>query len=184
MKIVLHGKLARMFGPEHYIETAVPADAIEGLSSQLPDWPRDMLIDVVDFESTDKLKAITATKEIHLVPAMVGGGGSLGRIALGAALIAVSFIPGLGTIGSVAISTVLFTAGVSMALSGIMMLFMKAPTVDKSEDPPPSKYFGVDRNTTEIGTYRALAYGRNIVPGHWLSIQVDAKWLVQGRFPA
>lgn len=180
MKIVLHGKLARLFGKEHNIEAATPADAIEGLSRQLDAWPREMLIDVVGFQTKESLFEITSAKEIHLVPS-VSGGGAVGKILIGAALIALAIINPFGF--SAMVAAAILSIGVTLALSGIMQLFMKAPTIDKSEDPPPSKYFGVDRNTTEIGTYRTMAYGRVQISGHWLSLQVDAKSLVKGRFP-
>lgn len=184
MKVVLHGKLVDLIGRDTYeMATDVPAEAIEGLSRQLPGWPRDMLIDAVGFNTDEKLRTKTDETELHLVPSLCGGGG-VGKIILGAALIAVAvFVPGLGTIAGIAVSGVLFSVGLSLVLSGIMQLFMKAPTIDKSQDPPPSKYLGNNANTVAAGTYRILAWGRNRIAGHWLSIQVDAKTIIKGRFP-
>ena len=184
MKIVLHGILAERFGAEHFIETDVPADAIEGLSRQLPEWPRDLLIDVIDHPTEQLLRSRTDVDEIHLMPRMYGGGGKWGQILLGAALIGISFIPGLGQIAGVAISSMLFSAGASMVLMGVSQLFMKAPTVDKSNDPPPSKYLGINKNTTAIGTLMALAWGRIKISGQWLSLQSDSNQLVTTSFPA
>jgi predicted phage tail protein len=183
MKIILHGVLADRFGHEFEIQTDVPADAIEGLSRQLPDWPRELRIDVLDFDTEEKLRAPTDAAEIHLVPSMYGGGGKFGQIILGAALIGAAFIPGLGQIAGVAVSSILFSAGASMALTGISQLFMKAPTVDKSSDPPASKYLGNNKNTTVIGTLITMAWGRIKLTGHWLSVQVDSNDLVTTSFP-
>jgi predicted phage tail protein len=114
---------------------------------------------------------------------MYGGGGKFGQIILGAALIGAAFIPGLGQIAGVAVSSILFSAGASMALTGISQLFMKAPTVDKSSDPPASKYLGNNKNTTVIGTLITMAWGRIKLTGHWLSVQVDSNDLVTTSFP-
>jgi predicted phage tail protein len=181
MKVILHGLLAeRCGGHEHFIRTNVPADAIEGLSRQLPGWPQDMAIDVIGYSSLEELQASTDDDELHLMPAMFGGGGVV-KIIIGAALIAIAvFVPGIGT----AISAALISLGASMALMGISELLMKAPTTDKANDPPPSKYLGINRNTVAIGTPIILAWGRNKLGGHWLSIQADSNQLVTTSFPA
>lgn len=187
MKIVLHGILAELFGREHDIETLVPADAIEGLSRQMPDWPRDLQIDCVGYDTEELLRAETAATEIHLSPVMCGGGG-LGKfamIAIGVALIAVAiFVPGLGTIAGMAVSSMLFSAGAAMVMMGVSQLFMTAPTVDKSSDPPASKYLGINKNTAAIGTLIIMAWGKIKLSGHWLSLQSDSNDLVTASFPA
>lgn len=186
MKIVIHGKLAQIVGGSEFeIATDRVSDAIEGLSRQIPQWPREMLIDVVGFETEDKLRARTDVQEIHLVPALYGGGGGVGKIILGAALIAAAFLlPPVGLVAGLTLNALLFSVGLALVMSGVMQLFFKAPTVDKSDDPPPSKYLGNNSNTTAAGTYRINAWGRNRIAGHWLSIQVDAVAIVRGRFPA
>lgn len=161
------------------VQARTVADAIEGLSTQLPDWPRDLRIDVPGFDTDELLFAPTDLTEIHLVPAMFGGGGKFLNIIVGIALIGISFIPGIGT----ALSPILLSAGVGMLLGGVMALFMKAPSISKSNDPPASKYFGINDNTTESGTPITMAYGRINLFGHWLSLQSDADNLVIGTFP-
>lgn len=177
MKIILHGKLARMFGRVHEIETIVPAEAIEGLSRQLPDWPRDMVVDCVGFDTEELLRSATNAQAIHLVPSMCGGGGAA-KIIVGVVLVAAAFLLPPGPW-----SPILLSAGASLILGGVMQLFMKAPTTDKEKDVPASKYLGIGNNTTAIGTYRTLAWGRNRVAGHWLSLQADATTQIVGRFP-
>lgn len=179
MKLNLHGELQRRYGDVFEIEARSVADAIEGLSRQLPEWPRDMLIDVVGFDTPELLRADTDVSEIHLVPGMFGGS-AVGRILVGIALIAVAvFVPGLGT----TLASIILSMGVGLAMGGVMSLFMKAPSISKSEDPPASKYFGINSNTTESGTPITLAYGRINLFGHWLSLQADADNLVIGTFP-
>ena len=179
MKLVLHGVLRERYGTSVEIETDTVADAIEGFSRQADDFPQDLVIDAVGFDTLELLQQPTNQAEVHLVPAMFGGGGKFGSIIMGAALIGISFIPGIGP----ALSASLMAAGIGMAVTGIVGLFMKAPSISKSNDPDASKYLGLNRNTTAIGTPITLAWGRIQVPGHWLSLQSDAQGLVHGTFP-
>lgn len=180
MKIVLHGILAEQFGREHVIQTNVPAEAIEGMSRQMADWPRDMVVDVIGFTTEELLYAPTDQEEIHIMPAMFGGGGVV-KVIVGAVLIAVAIaFPALGA----TVTAALISMGASMVLMGISELLMKAPTTDKSNDPPASKYLGINRNTVAIGTFIPLAYGLIKIAGHWLSLQSDSNQLVTTSFPA
>lgn len=184
MKLVFHGLLRDMYGPEATINGDVPADVIEGFFSQQPEHPRDMVIDAVGFDTEEKLHAQTDHEELHLIPAMFGGGGTFGKIALGAALIGLAFVPVIGgLLGGAILKTVLISMGASLALQGVMGLFFKAPTNSKSEDPPPSKYLGLGTNTVAQGTPITVAVGRVQLAGHWLSLQADADKLVMGQFP-
>lgn len=192
MKLILHGVLAERFGREHAIHTDVPADAIEGLSRQLPGWPRDLLIDVIDHPTEHLLRSRSDVEEIHLVPRMYGGGGKWASILLGAALVGFAVISGgagiagfalTGTTLSISTSTIALM-GVGMMLAGVSQFFMKAPTVSKSNDPEASKYLGINRNTTQVGTPIPLAWGRIKLTGHWLSLQSDSDHLVTTTFPA
>lgn len=194
MKIVLHGILRDKFGPEHIIQTDIPADAIEGLSRQLEGWPRDLLLDAVGYPTEQLLRSHTDETEIHLMPRMFGGGGKFGQILLGAALIGVAVGIGVLTGGvgtglyfagtSIGMSTTMIASmGITMVLAGAAQFFMKAPTVSKSNDPEASKYLGINRNTTDIGTLMPLAWGRIKLTGHWLSLQSDSDHLVTTSFP-
>lgn len=187
MKVVLHGTLAERYGAEHVIQTDVVADAIEGLSRQLPDWPRELVLDVVGYPTEHLLFSRTDDEEIHILPRMYGGGGKWGSILIGAAMIGLAFATGGGSLGFAGLAlskSALVLAGAGMIVSGVAQMFMKAPTIDKSADPPASKYLGLNRNTTEIGTSVLLGWGRMKISGHWLSLQNDADNLVTTSFPA
>lgn len=190
MKIVLHGLLRDRFGPSFEIHTNTPAEAIEGLSRQIPSWPRELAIDCIGFDTEEKLRATTDKAEIHLMPRMFGGGGKWGKIIIGAALMAVAIAGALPTGGlslgaGLAITNgMVFMMGASLMLAGVSELFLRAPTSDKSADPPASKYLGNGKNTTAIGTLITMAWGRIKLAGQWLSVQVDSNDLVTTSFPA
>lgn len=184
MLIKLHGIFADRYGREHLIEAGSAAEAIEGFTRQVNffgELPLDQrpVVRVVGFDTDYELYENTEQKEIHLVPAMIGGG-SFGRIVVGVALIAIAFIPGIGP----AISAALISAGVGLTLSGVMALFTKAPTISKSTDPDASQYLGISDNTVAIGTPIPIQYGRGPATGHLLAINVDSNEMVYGQFPA
>jgi predicted phage tail protein len=183
VKIVLHGVLATMYeGLTIAAETA--SDAIEGWARQvgMADVPlaERPVIDVMGCPTKDDLKAPLEVDELHLVPAMFGGGGKFGRILIGAAMIAISFLPFVGP----AMHAALIISGAMSVLSGVASFFMKSPSLSKEDDPAPSKYIGTGKNTTGIGTIIGMGGGRMLVGGQFLSLQVNSSDLVYGSFPS
>lgn len=184
MRLVFHGKLRDLYGESVDMVTNVPANAIEGFFSQQPEHPRDMLIEAVGYNTDLLLHAETDAEEVHLIPAMFGGGGNFGKILLGGALIAGAiFIPGVGAALGGFLKSTMIAMGASMALQGVMGLFFKSPVNSKEGDPEPSRYLGTNQNTTAQGTPITIACGRINIAGHWLSLQSDADKLVTGTFP-
>lgn len=182
MKIILHGNLKGRF-TEFDVEANTVAEALEGWSRQsgmqhIPEFDKP-LIEVVNYDTEEKLHTPTTDKVIHLFPMMFGGGGAFKQILIGAVLIGLSLIPGLGQAAQIA----LLSAGIGMAVGGVMQMFMKAPSVSKSQDPDPSKYLGAGGNSTKIGTLIPKGYGRFLLGGHYLSVQVNANDMVYGTFP-
>lgn len=178
IKVIPHGNL----GEPMTIAANTAAEAFEGWSRQsmLADMaPSERpILEVIDFDTEEKLKAPLEVDEIHIAPAMFGGG-PVGILLLGAGAI------GIGAVGifGAAISTALIAAGVSMVLGGIVRLFFKAPSLSREEDPEPSKYLGVGSNSTKIGTLMGIGGGRMMVGGHYLSLQVNSSDLVLGKYP-
>lgn len=157
------------------------AEALEGFSRQQHDWPRQMRVSVVGRETEDKLRS--PADEVHVMPTMAGGGGKFGSIILGAALVAAAFIPGVGALAA-GLKAALIVSGTIMVAQGVVGLFLKAPSLGKNADPEASKYLGVNRNTTAIGTPVIMAWGRILIAPHWLSLQSDSTNLSFGVFPA
>lgn len=178
MRLIFHGQLRELYGKGVEMFSDTVADALEGFFSQQPDHPRDMLVEAVGFDTEEKLFATTTQKEVHIIPAMYGGGGKFFNILIGAVLVVA------GVLISGPLGIALIINGGLMILQGIVSLFMKAPTASKSEDPPASKYLGVNRNTTQHGTPIIFALGTIAIGGHWLSLQSDADKLTLTNFPA
>lgn len=181
MRVILHGSLKEF--PSMDIEAKTVAEAIEGWSRQcgMQDIPlfNKPVIAVLGFDNPEQFIQETDVEELHLVPAMFGGGGSFGKIIVGAALIAISFLPFIPAPLKVA----LISSGIGMIVGGVMQMFMKAPTTSKSNDPDASKYLGLGSNTTAIGTLITKGYGRCMGGGQYLSVQVNATDMVTGRYP-
>jgi predicted phage tail protein len=184
MRIIFYGELRRRYGESFDMVSNTIADAMEGLASQLPDWPRTMRISAVGFDTHDKLIMPTDAKEVHVMPAMAGGGGKFGTIIMGAVTFAVGAAVFFLVPGGQAIGISLMVSGALMMVQGVIQLFMKAPSLSKNNDPDGSKYLAVNRNTTAVGTPITLAWGTIDLAGHWLSLQSDSSNLAFGTFPA
>jgi predicted phage tail protein len=186
MQIKLYGKFAQDYPGEYIIEAENVAEAIDGWSRQVGFYDHLLVQErpvarIVDFDTPKALLEATEQKVIHLVPAMMGGGGNFGKILIGAALIAVALTNPFSA--GVLVTSALLSAGIGMTLGGVMGLFMKAPSISKSNDPDASKYLGLSNNTTEIGTPIAFRIGRVPVSGHVLALNVDSSDMVSGTFP-
>jgi predicted phage tail protein len=160
------------------------ADAIEGWSRQVSSQRIPTVMEVPGFETRDLLMAETEVERIELWPAMFGGG-SIGRILVGAALIAIAIWNPVigGMVLSQAGVTAVAAAGIGLMLGGVMSLFMKAPSLSKEQDPEASHYLGTGRNTTQIGTPIAMGGGRMMLGGQIMSLSVNSSDLVYGQFP-
>jgi predicted phage tail protein len=181
IKVIPHGVYADLY-PSLEIGASTAAEAIEGWSRQVGIKLSDERIaEVVGFDSDEKLMAPTEVTELHVVPALIGGGGGFGKILVGTLMIvgSIFLIP-----ISPALGMALMTAGISMVIGGVMQLFMKSPSLSKEDDPDASKYIGSGRMTTAIGTLIPIGGGRMLIGGQYLSLQVNSNELVIGQFPA
>jgi predicted phage tail protein len=177
MRLIFHGELRNRFGAQFEMDANSVADALEGFSRQV-DWPADMLVDVVGYDSPEKLQQ--KPDEIHVMPSLRGGGGKFGSIILGTVMVVagVLLLP-----ANPALGMSLIVSGGLMVAQGVFALFLKTPKLSKNNDPDGSKYLGVNKNTTDIGTPMILAWGLIDLAGHWLSLQSDSNNLVYGVFP-
>lgn len=182
MRVKLHGPL-RDLAPEGLQEVDFDVrdvkQCVEAFSLQCPGFVRERpLVQIQEVKNEHDLLR-NDVEEINIMPAFVGGkrGGFI-QILVGAALVAVSLaVPGLGTIGGIAVASILFNAGLSLVLAGVMSLLAPKPpsSTPAGENPEGSKYLPASGNTTRIGTRVPMGYGRQQVFGHILSFNVTAE---------
>lgn len=190
VKVKLHGYLKDLYPHDLELTGFSVSEIINGMCKVTkafnPVNGQPHVLKVVGFDTKESLfTPIPANQnEIHVIPAMIGGKSGFFKVIIGAVLIAASFAfpatmalslgSGLGTIGSM-----FFNFGFSLLLGGLLEMVSPQPKADKfgnsAADPEASKYLAATANTTRIGTRIPLAYGTNMVYGHYLSFDVDAK---------
>ncbi|CAB4180537.1 COG4723 Phage-related protein, tail component [uncultured Caudovirales phage] len=187
-EIRLHGSLATKFGERHRLLVSCPAEAVRALVSTVPGFERELIDSqsdgvgyrvIVDDDSViepDALHLPSGMSRISIVPVVVGAGGEGGGIFMGIALIALSFVPGLNVAiwagMSATWSSVAFSMGVSMMLSGVANMLADTPEAPKPVEPTenkPSYMFNGPVNTTQQGQCVPVAYGRVMVGGAVIS---------------
>jgi predicted phage tail protein len=116
---------------------------------------------------------------ISIVP-VVAGAGALGRILIGALLIAGAFFTGGATIGllglaaPVAVSTVLAGVGITLILGGVAQLLTPTPKISQDEgDPRKSFSFSGIQNTSRAGVPVPVVYGETLVGSVVISAGID-----------
>ena len=193
-KIKLYGKLAKFIG--HRVLEADVATAAEAVRFLLANWPEleahmsdqhyRVSIGTYDID-LEELHHPAGAAPISFVP-VVTGAGAVGRILAGVALIALAFIPGIGTATAAAIAagakagltvvgTALFGLGASLALGGVAQLLTPTPKVpqgaDNQDDPRKSYSFSGIQNTSRQGVPVPIVYGETLVGSVVISAGID-----------
>lgn len=179
--ITLSGQLGKRFGRKHEFFVSSPAEAVRALSSQVKGF-KEYLSDennkalyrvfVKDkqIDPENQLHELSGSKEIRISPVLQGAKrGGLFQVILGAALIALSFVPGLNVAiwaGAKATwASMALTMGVGMVLGGVAQLLSPQPRMDMVDPPEnsPNKNFSGVVNTVGSGGHPVpLAYGEVI----------------------
>ena len=146
--VKVYGALRKRLGQCRFeFDVATPAQAIKALCVNFPGlekWLIDSEQDgvgyrvrigkeVVKEEDMTPLVMPFSEKEVFTItPVVVGAGGGdgfgLGQVLIGAALIAASFIPGVGAFAVTAMQTV----GASLVLNGVATLISPQPNLDST----------------------------------------------------
>ena len=177
IKIELFGALRENFGKEHMRIVANASEAIRALRHTIKGFEQ--------FLNTSKARGLTyavyrgnkniglddlgftITEDvIRIVPVIIGSKkAGLLQTILGVVLVAASiWIPGLG----IAASNIMFAAGASMALGGIVQMLSPQPAGLASKqdaDNQASYAFGGVTNTAAQGNPVPLGYGRRRIGG-------------------
>ncbi len=199
-KLKLYGELAEFVGHKEFeIQVDSLGRAVSFLVNNFPQVekfmnPQYYQVKVGNYAvNEEEIHHPIGQEDIHIVPVISGAGRGLGKILLGAALIAGAFIinpalsfsfksgvTGFGALTGVsgAITKAAVYLGASLVLSGVSdMLFpLPKPKEFKSEqDPQLSFSFSGTQNTSRAGTPVPIVYGEIITGSVVISGAVDTQ---------
>ena len=183
IEVKLLGELGRRFGRSYSFVASSPKEIISALSHQIEgfkEYLREAHENGIGFRLVDGdadgmsyEDAMMGCKQLIIAP-IVTGGGAVGRILLGVALIALAFIPGVGWAAAAAATAtkaatvagftlaggILFNLGVSLVLTGVASLL--TPPVEQPRETERKDSFLFDRATelTTQGQPVPLLYGK------------------------
>lgn len=173
--VKLYGPMRRRFGREFELCVSSPADAIRALSVQVPGFKKylaDSRFSGLTFavfigrRNLDEgaINDPVGNDEIRIAPIIEGSKrGGLFQTILGAALVALSFVPFFAPV-----SPFLRNIGISMALGGVVQMLSPQPKGLGSKDSPenqPSYSMNGAVNTQAAGNPVPLAYGGPLFVG-------------------
>ena len=180
VEVSLLGELGRKFGRKYSFMATSPKDVFSALCNQLKGFKEYMsnahengigfrLVDG-DPEGMDYANLFLGCRKLVIAP-IISGGGTIGRILVGVALVALAFIPIAGQAafagfvaakGAFAIgSGILFSLGTSLVLSGIASLLTPPVSNPKSDtDKKDSFLFDRAAELTTQGNPVPILYGR------------------------
>lgn len=190
VEVKLLGELGRRFGRSYRFMVRSPREVISALANQLDGFKEyffeahengvgfKLIND--DPQGMDYEGVLMSCNRLVIAPMITGAGGNVGRILLGAALIGLAFIPGVGafaagsakvlagtaTAGSLtSVGTALFALGASMVLTGIAGL-LTPPVQTPGSDSEKKDSFMFDR-AVELTTQ---GYPIPVLYGEYLAI--------------
>ena len=188
MKVVkVYGALRKRLGQCRFeFDVATPAQAIKALCVNFPGldrWLIDSEKNGVGYRVSVSKEKITegniapllmpfSDKEVFSITPVVAGAGRGGtQILIGAALIAASFIPGVGAFAVTALQTV----GLSLTLQGVATLISPQPEPPSLDEAVQLESFTFSNvvNTSRQGMPCPIAYGRLFVGSAVLSSGLD-----------
>jgi predicted phage tail protein len=183
VEVKLLGELGKRFGRKHRFMAHSARDIFSALSNQLEGFKdyfckaheKGIGFKLVDGdpEGMDYENVLMGCRRLIIAP-IVSGGGAVGRILLGVALIALSFVSFGGTAfagvasaggifggtGAAFGSTLLFSLGTSLALTGVSQLLTPTPDAVKETDRQSSFLFDRTTDLTVQGQPVPILYGK------------------------
>lgn len=192
MKTVrLYGELGKKYGRVHRLAVKTPAEAVRALCANHKGLDKDLLgskdrgvgyrvfSDKENIGEEDLKKPVS--KEIKIVPVIVGAGGPGFKVIFGAVLIAAGLAINILSGGSLAwLGTPMIHVGVAFVAGGVYQMLVPVP---KSPQPPeapnnmPSYNFNGPVNTSAQGQPVPICYGRLIVGGGVVSAGIAVSQL-------
>lgn len=196
IKIRFHGHLKEKVCEELKIQADTMLEVLRYISVNYRDtlkpplsigrWP----VKIPGYETKESFYCPLYTEEADIYPLFSPTKSDWVRIGIGVILIAIGIVLAPYTGGaSTKLSAMSFeqltayfamhmayAAGTSLILQGTMGLLSPTPaTTANSNDPEASKYLNSAQNTTALGTYIPVGYGRYRVGGHYISFNISTK---------
>jgi predicted phage tail protein len=197
-KIKLYGQLAKFIGRRVLeADVATAAEAVRMLVANFPGLEQHMAeqyyrVTVGTYDlGLDEIHDPAGQQDIKIMPVVVGAGGAGAKIAIGVALIALSFIPGIGwaaaaaatatkaatVAGFTALGSTLFGLGASLLLGGVAQLITPVPKIpqgpDTADDPRKTFNFSGIQQTSRQGVPVPAVYGLTLVGSVVISAGTD-----------
>lgn len=197
-KIKLYGQLAKFIGRRVLeADVATAAEAVRMLVANFPGLEQHMAdqyyrVTVGTYDlGLDEIHDPAGQQDIKIMPVVVGAGGAGAKIAIGVALIALSFIPGIGwsaaaaatatkaatVAGFTAIGSTLFGLGASLLIGGVAQLISPVPKIpqgpDTDNDPRKTFNFSGIQQTSRQGVPVPAVYGLTLVGSVVISAGTD-----------
>jgi predicted phage tail protein len=181
VEVKLLGELGRRFGRKHRFMAHSARDIFSALCNQLEGFRQYFctahengiafkLVDN-DPEGMAYENVVMGCRKLIVAP-VISGSGAVGRVLLGVALVALAFIPGVGTATAAAVAagtakagftvvgSILFSLGTSMALTGVAQLLTPTPDAVKETDRKDSFLFDRATDLTVQGQPVPLLIGK------------------------
>ena len=178
IKVRLLGELGRKFGRQYEFMALSPKEVISALANQLEGFKtylsnaheNGIFFKLVaqDAKGMSYEECLMPCDHLIIAPIVTGSGGSggsIGKILLGAALIGLAFVPGIGTAVAAgaakasftAVGSVLFSLGGTLVFGGIAELL--TPTPKEPKQKKESFLFDKAAEVTTQGFPIPLLYG-------------------------
>lgn len=171
IRIEFYGSLKRDFGGGFALHAASPADALNGLFSQISGLREKIragtflvrLNGEIQSENNilEKFRLPENRATIHIVP-RTAGAGRAGQIIAGAVLIGLAVFNPLGLAAGSAVLSGMMTGGIGLVLGGVAQMLAKPPKLDgnaQGQKASRNTAFSNLANSAAQGQPVPLAYG-------------------------
>ena len=183
--VILHGELGKRFGRTHRFAANSVSEVIRALRANFKDFEEFMcgahrsgmgfkvFVGANGLSKLDQLENPVSEKNvIRIAPAILGSGGPITRIFIGAVLIGAGALLAPFSAG---LSTGLIAAGAGLALGGVASLLTSPPKMqaDSQPDKKTSYIFSGPVNSTIQGGAVPVGYGRLIIGSVIISAGIE-----------
>jgi predicted phage tail protein len=185
--IKVYGKLAKHLGQRSFkAVVSTPAEAVRFLLANFPELRALMregqyMVSVgrnpLELGTNPELLHYPSAsfETIRIVP-VVAGAGAVGRIILGVALIALSFIPGFAAWAGPTAYALITGVGASLVIGGIAQLLTPTPKIGASETDPRRSYsFSGIQNVSRQGVPVPVIYGEVFTGSVVISVGINTE---------